>query len=73
MNYNCELCDTPKQMSNGRYELRQTKHGILLCKSCYDGNHDGFAQHSEKKLQMIFEAKGIPMPARNAKDLIPRD
>ena len=69
----CDMCGKKVQHSNHRYEGRMIpRYKLFVCQSCYDGNWDGWAPHSEGRLVAHLNAKGIPFLERNAKGLFPR-
>jgi len=41
--------------------------------TCWEANWDGWAPHLEAKVTARLKAKGLPLPARNAKGWLPRD
>lgn len=70
----CDMCGNKFQMGqhvyNGKFISR---YQISVCKSCWDGNWDGWAPHYEQRLIAHLQKKGIPLPERNAKGWFPRE
>jgi hypothetical protein len=46
---------------------------IMACDRCYAANRDGWAPHLEETVTRSLKAKGLRIPQRNAKGLLPRD
>lgn len=70
---NCGVCGGEYQQGPGRYEGHLLKlYGISCCDTCWHGNCDGWAPHYESRLLAHLEAKGLQVPARNVKGLLPR-
>lgn len=71
----CDVCDREYQHGPHRYEGHRLKlYGdIFCCDSCWKNNWDGWAPHCEAVLLGHLKKKGLPMPKRNAKGLLPRD
>ena len=71
--YRC-LCGNEFQMGpqiyNGKYIRR---YDITVCKTCWAGNWDGWVPHYEKDLIEHLNKKGLTIPERNAKGLLPRE
>ncbi len=70
----CFICDGQFQMGPHVYDGRYIKsYNISVCMSCYEGNWDGWAPPYEQRLIDHLKEKGLPIPSRNAKDLLPRE
>lgn len=71
---NCDICGNSYQHGPHRHEgHRLHLYGeIMACDSCWRGNHDGWAPHREPILLAHLQRQGLPVPARNDKDLLPR-
>ena len=70
---NCEMCGSLVQFGPHTYNGNQiAKYDLFVCRSCYDGNWDGWAPHLEKALEDHLISKGIPLPERNDKGWYPR-
>ena len=69
----CGVCDGPLQM--GRAHVWEGKlsatYGILVCYQCREANWNGWALHFETRITRKLLAEGKPLPARNAKGLLP--
>jgi hypothetical protein len=48
-------------------------YGVMVCRSCYAGNWDGWAPHYEDDLLEHLEAEGIDEPERLENGLLPRE
>jgi hypothetical protein len=71
----CEVCDRKYQNGPHRYEGHRLElyGNVFCCDVCWNGNHDGWAPQCKQKLLQRLRAKGIPIPKRNAKGLLPRN
>lgn len=69
----CDVCGTTFQYGPHRYDghVNSTYH-ILVCRGCWNANHDGWAAHLEEKVTAKLK-EGLPLPTRNAKGWLPRD
>jgi hypothetical protein len=73
--FQCAVCRGRYQHGPHRYEGHRLKlyGNIFCCDPCWRGNHDGWAPHVEHALLSVLKEKGLPIPARTAKGLLPRD
>jgi hypothetical protein len=72
--FECEMCRASFQMGPHRYDGKHIQsYNLTVCKSCWEGNWDGWAPHREAKLIKHLNAKGMPIPPRNAKGWLPRE
>jgi len=73
--FQCAVCGSRYQHGPHRYEGHALKlYGkIFCCDICWRGNHDGWAPDHERVLLGVLKEKGLSVPARNAKGLLPRD
>lgn len=70
----CDVCGSSYQHGPHRYEGHKlSTYGIVVCDSCWTGNHDGWAPFREPKLVEALKRNRLPMPQRNSKGLLPRD
>jgi hypothetical protein len=72
--FSCDLCGDSYQMGRHLYDGKQIPlYKLGVCMSCYKGNWDGWASHHEEKIKAHLKEKGLPVPERNDKGLLPRD
>jgi hypothetical protein len=45
----------------------------MVCRPCYEGNHDGWSPLFEATLERHLKDLGLPMGGRNAAGFYPRD
>ncbi|OGP22949.1 MAG: hypothetical protein A2038_11975 [Deltaproteobacteria bacterium GWA2_57_13] len=70
----CFMCGSEFRMGAGIYNGHYIRrYQISACKACWAGNWDGWHPHYEARLIEHLKAKRIPVPKRNAKDLLPRE
>jgi len=71
----CDLCGQQYQHGLHRYEGHPLKlyPGLSCCDSCWQANWDGWNPQCEKILLEHLKMKGMPVPPRNSKGLLPRD
>ncbi len=70
----CELCGQKYQMGPHKYDGKYIpRYKLGVCKTCYQNNWDGWAQHCEEKILTHLKEKGIDVPQRNEQGLLPRD
>lgn len=70
----CDLCGKHVRHSHHHYEGRVIpRYQLFVCKTCYEGNWDGWGPAHEPVLIDHLAKKGLPMPARNEKGYFPRD
>ncbi|WP_298775509.1 hypothetical protein [uncultured Shewanella sp.] len=72
--YNCFLCHDSFQYGPELYDGKKISlyGGIMVCMDCYNANWDGWNRDHEKKLISHLNEKGLPIPERNEKGLLPR-
>jgi len=71
--YKCELCASSYQMGRHIYDGKHIPlYNLGVCKTCYEGNWDGWAPDAEVKILAHLKEKGLPVPTRNTKGLLPR-
>ena len=63
----CELCHV-----GDRYQFVQ-RYGVAVCRMCLVVNWDGWNPRYEETLLNRVKEKGLPVPERNRKGLLPRD
>lgn len=70
----CELCGGGFQYGPvayfGTYVLA---YHVMTCNKCYAANWDGWSPSLEETVTRNLKAKGIRIPERNRKGLLPRD
>jgi len=72
--YNCDICGAQFQFGPHIYDGRYiASYQITVCKSCWDGNWDGWGAGAEPKLISHLEKRGTPVPKRNEKGWLPRE
>ena len=71
----CELCNSNYQQGAGIYEGHRLDlyDDMICCKSCWNGNEDGWNPSKEKLLIEHLKKKNLPIPARNVKGWLPRN
>lgn len=70
----CDTCGRLFQYGPHRYDGKYIpKYGITVCKTCWDGNWDGWAPHLEDKVTAKLMAAGKALPMRNTKGWLPRE
>lgn len=69
----CDLCGNEFQFGPHIYNGHHISlYNITVCKSCWIGNHDGWAPHLEDKVLANLASEGKPFPDRNTKGWYPR-
>jgi len=72
--YSCFMCGTTFDFGPHVYNGKQiNSYNIIVCTSCYAGNHDGWSPHCEKKLLIHIKEHNLTLPKRNQSGLLPRD
>lgn len=70
----CAVCGTRFQFSNHQYDGKKCQgYNMMVCRSCYNGNHDGWALHHEERILEHLEEYGIEEPDRLENGLLPRE
>jgi hypothetical protein len=70
----CLICDETFPYRPGNWGGQHIPdYDLTVCTTCYQGNHDGWGGIGEPKILAHLKAKGVAVPARNAKGLLPRD
>ena len=69
----CDLCGSAFQFGmhiyNGQYIAR---YELMLCRICYEFNHDGFSPNWDQKLLDRAKVRGFSLPEKNANGYYPR-
>ncbi len=74
MMFSCFFCGGRFRFGNHIYNGQHiARYQVTVCRSCYDGNWDGWAPRYETRLIAHLQDKAISVPARNAKGWLPRD
>ncbi len=69
----CQMCSSSYQMGRHIYDGKHiARYNLDVCKTCYDGNWDGWAPHYEEKLLAHLKEQNISVPERNEKGWYPR-
>ena len=72
--YHCVPCGKTVQMGPQRWEGKwNATYQITVCDSCHIGNWDGWASHLESRVTTQLLTEGKSLPARNSKELLPRE
>lgn len=73
--FECDTCGDPYQHGPHRYEGHKLHRygGIMVCDSCWRGNHDGWNPRFEPILLGILKEKDLSVPERNEQGLLPRE
>jgi hypothetical protein len=70
----CFFCGRLFQFGPHVYDGSYSRYyKIEICRSCYQGNWDGYGLDAEEKLLQHMADNGIVVPARNKKGWLPRD
>lgn len=69
----CDVCGGMYQHGPGTYGQKLHLYGGGCCRTCWATNSDGWAPAYEKKLLALLKKNGLPIPARNANGLLPRN
>lgn len=68
----CGVCGQPFLDGMGYHPGRMLRgYGLYCCKTCFEGNWDGWAPHYEKAILAHLEKKGIKIPPRNENGWLP--
>jgi len=68
----CDVCGKTVHFGPHYYGgRRNSTYKIIVCDSCRVGNHDGWAPYLEERVTKVLREKGLPLPHRNAKGLLP--
>ena len=69
----CDLCGNEYQQGPHRYDGFAAKlYDMVVCRSCWENNWDGWNQRHEKFLLSRLKEKGLPVPKRNDNGWLPR-
>jgi|1185.fasta_scaffold195262_3 hypothetical protein len=69
----CDACGSKFRYGPDRYDGRWLRgFQMLICMSCFNGNLDGWNVASEPRVRAHLASKGIAVPGRNDKGLLPR-
>lgn len=70
----CETCGANFQFGPHRYDGKVIPtYKISVCMACWNANWDGWAPHLEAKVTAKLRSEGLSLPARNPKNLLPRE
>lgn len=68
----CDVCENLFIFGPQIYEGKKNQtYNIFVCDKCNKNNMDGWAKHLEENVTKNLKAKGLPLPQRNDKDLLP--
>lgn len=69
----CDMCDSVFRFGHHAYHGKAImEYQMIVCRTCWDGNWDGWNPRYEAKLETHLKQRGIPLPERNEKGLYPR-
>ena len=72
--YLCFICSKNFQMGPNKYDGKfMASYNISVCRTCYEGNWDGWAPQYEQRLIAHLEKNGLEIPGKNEKGLLPRE
>ena len=73
--FDCYTCGNTYQHGPHRYEGHKLQRygGVMVCDTCWQGNHDGWNPHFERILLGILEENELPVPNRNELGFLPRE
>jgi hypothetical protein len=70
----CWICGAKDQSQPGGHHFTFIRnYQFSLCHWCYEGNWDGYNPGLNDRIIAHLKAKELPIPARNDKDLFPRE
>ncbi|TCM81470.1 hypothetical protein EV216_11812 [Rhodovulum steppense] len=70
----CYVCGREFQYGNHVYNGRKaTRYGVMLCKACWESNHDGFNSLLEPKMIAACKINRLDLPNRLPNGLLPRE
>ena len=70
----CDLCRAEFQYGPVAYfGTYVPTYLVMACNRCYAANWDGWAPSLEQRVIRNLKAKGLRIPERNTKGLLPRD
>jgi hypothetical protein len=70
----CDLCREDFQYGPVAYfGTYVPAYQVIACNRCYGANWDGWAPNLEERVTRSLKAKGLRIPERNPKGLLPRD
>ena len=68
----CYTCQQPNDYYQHRYDLRiNHTYGVFICRTCREGNWDGWQPSLEERLEKSLEENNLPTPKRNNLGLLP--
>ncbi len=70
----CDLCGRQFQYGPVRsFGTYLPAYQLMTCDSCYAANSEGWSPSLEDTVTRNLKAKGLAIPARNGRGLLPRD
>lgn len=70
----CDICGVRCKAGAGVHGYQRIAgYDLTVCKSCFQGSYDGWERTREEAFEYHLELKAIPLPARNAQGLYPRE
>lgn len=70
----CDLCGEGfHYRPAGGFGTYLPTYQVMACNRCYLANQDGWAPNLEETVTRNLRAKGLRIPERNTKGLLPRD
>ena len=71
--FKCGLCDQPNFYGPHVYDFISIKsYGLMVCKSCFDTNWDGWNPQFESRLLTSLNDNNLPVPSKLNNGLFPR-
>lgn len=68
----CDACSSKFQFGHGLYGgQRIPTYQVTVCMNCYRSNWDGWAPHLEDAITANLRSKGLKLPKRNDRGLLP--
>lgn len=70
----CGICCSEFQFGPHAYNGKHiTRYQLTVCKTCWDGNWDGWNVEAEKKLIIHLNENNISIPERDENGRLPRE
>lgn len=69
----CQICGASFRFGPHLFHGKRIgKYRLMVCRSCWIANWDGWKTEAESKFEAHLAAHGIPLPERNRKGQYPR-
>ncbi|RZA34250.1 MAG: hypothetical protein EOP92_16690 [Lysobacteraceae bacterium] len=70
----CDICGTRCKAGAGVHGFQRIPgYDLIVCRNCFQTNHDGWAPMHEEAFENHLALKDIRLPARNAQGWYPRE